>query len=210
MSHIIVFGDSIPWGAWDTDGGWVERLKSEMACRHIANPNSWILVYNASISGNRTSDILKRFECEIRPRIKEDRKAVVIFAIGGNDAVWLKREKRHWTEPKHFEKNVKQLIKLARKYTNNVVFVGPCPANEKKSTPISWDKNKSYWNDDIKDYNNVLKSVCRRENVQFVEIFGRMEKNKEWFEDGVHPNNKAHKKIFLIVKDFLDKKRLLR
>lgn len=25
--RILVFGDSIVYGAWDTEGGWAERLK---------------------------------------------------------------------------------------------------------------------------------------------------------------------------------------
>jgi hypothetical protein len=55
MVNIIVFRDSIAWGACDYEkGGRVDRLKIKL------NPKDKD-VYNCSISGNNTADVLKRF-----------------------------------------------------------------------------------------------------------------------------------------------------
>ena len=48
MAVICVFGDSVAWGAYDTDaGGWVNRL-----WLHCADNAREIDVYNLSIAGS--------------------------------------------------------------------------------------------------------------------------------------------------------------
>ncbi|MCK5416236.1 hypothetical protein KAI92_02295 [Candidatus Parcubacteria bacterium] len=52
MKKILVFGDSIAWGAFDCDyGGWVERLKIKYLKTY---KKEGLGVYNLSISSNNT------------------------------------------------------------------------------------------------------------------------------------------------------------
>lgn len=60
---ICIFGDSITWGASDSEkGGWVERLKIYFGEKYDIN------VYNLGISGDATEDLLVRIEKELRSR----------------------------------------------------------------------------------------------------------------------------------------------
>ena len=75
MQTICVFGDSIAWGASDSEkGGWVERLKIYMGEHRSGN------VYNLGVSGDTTNDLLERFEQEAKARESD----VIIFAVGTN------------------------------------------------------------------------------------------------------------------------------
>ena len=48
--NILVFGDSIAYGKWDEQGGWVQRLRKYIDKKYnlIDEPKSW-LVYNLGI-----------------------------------------------------------------------------------------------------------------------------------------------------------------
>ena len=57
--EIIVFGDSIAYGAWDKEGGWVQRLRKILDVKTLSNPDQFYLVYNLSIDGADTELLLK-------------------------------------------------------------------------------------------------------------------------------------------------------
>ncbi|MFQ6056666.1 MAG: SGNH/GDSL hydrolase family protein [Methanosarcinales archaeon] len=76
---------------------------------------------------------------------------------------------------------------------------------------MPWATNISYKNESIQKYNEIIKSVCKENNVYFVEIFDQMMKlsYKKLLEDGLHPNSDGHQKIFEIIKDFLIKNKII-
>ncbi|MCX6743407.1 MAG: GDSL-type esterase/lipase family protein, partial [Candidatus Parcubacteria bacterium] len=86
MHRILIFGDSITYGAWDKEGGWVARLRKFVDEKIFADPNYYNIILNLGISGNNSTDILRRFEFELQQRIKEEGEIVIIFAFGTNDA----------------------------------------------------------------------------------------------------------------------------
>lgn len=203
----IIFGDSISYGAWDKEGGWVERLREKLDEKFFSNPKSWNLIYNVGISGDTTEDILERFEFETKQRIKEDSEVTFIFAIGANDSEFL-HDKKDFKVPKNkFRKNIKKIIELARKYSDKIVFVGFTPAEDTKTDPIEWNKNISYINKYIKEYNDEIKSVCKENNVDFIKIFEDWMKKdyKKLLHEGIHPNSEGHKLIYEKVEKFLRK-----
>lgn len=110
-----------------------------------------------------------------------------------------------------FENNIKKLARLAEEYTNKIIFVGIAPVDNKKTNPIPWDKQKCYNNQYIRQYNEMLRSICTYNNIHFIEIFDKFMKTNynRLLDDGLHPNTKGHKKIFLIVKDFLIKNKII-
>lgn len=199
---IVVFGDSITYGCWDYDqGGWVNRLRT------FLDKKIYSRVYNLGISGEKTTDLLERFESECKMRLSEDIEelSIIIIAIGINDSQFIHDKNDNRTPLEEFKENIKKLIEISKNFKSKTVFVGLTLVDESKTTPIPWDKNKSYKNGYIQKYNETIKSVCKESGIYFVEIFEKMIKlnYKKMLEDGLHPNSNGHKVIFEAVRDFL-------
>ena len=193
---ICVFGDSIGWGAWDLEkGGWINRLWLQVSNNKDRDYGAEI--YNLSISGGTTETILARFESESKIRNAD----AIIFQTGTNDASYKNRPSDYLVQPEKFRKNINEIIKRARKITNNLIFVGIKNCDESKTMPVSWI-SRYYSNDSIGKYNEIMKEICLKNKILFLDI-GLL--NNEDFDDGVHPNTKGHKKIYNKVKDFLTK-----
>ncbi len=191
MTVLCVFGASTTWGAWDKEkGGWVNRL------RLFLEKNDYdIDVYNMGVSGDNTNDLLERFEVECKARIP----TTIMFSLGDNDSA--KGSKVH-VPIDQFEENLNKLIKLSKKFTNKIIFVGTKGVDESRTNPVSWDSSVSYKLKNLEEYDKIVQKICIKNSIPYVSI-PRL-KNED-FEDGVHPNEKGHEKIFLKVKDFLVK-----
>jgi len=202
---ILVFGDSDAYGAWDYEGGWAERLRKELNKKVIdTSQKFYCTLYNLSISGTTTESLLKRFEFEIKQRIDKNEKIIIIFAAGANDTI-KDRKGNIWTEPAKFTKNINKILALARKYSDDVVYVLPVPIDESRTNPVFWDADVNYRNARLKKYSEIIKSACAKNGVQFIDIFEKwiVADYKKLLEDGVHPNSEGHKLIFEEVKNFL-------
>lgn len=213
MSQILIFGDSIAYGAWDKEGGWSERLKTFSNKKSIgSNLEFYCAVYNLAIDGDFTESLLKRLDNEAKQRIQRihGQETIFVFAIGSNDSI-SNRKNIFWTAPKKFKKNLERIIKITQKYSSKIIFIGLTPADESKTNPVSWDNNVFYKNKDQKKYDEIIKSTCQKNKIHFIEIFNEFEKidYKKLLEDGLHPNSKGHKIIFEIVKDYLTKNKII-
>ncbi len=203
MARILVFGDSITYGAWDaTRGGWTDRLKVFCMESELENPELDYSVYNLGISGDNTNDLLERFKFETKQRIKKNDKIIIIIAIGINDSQFVHDKNNFRISPYKFKENIKNFIEFSRKFSLKTVFVGITPVDELKTDPIPWDFNKSYKNEYIKKYDEIIKGVCEEKKVYFINIFDEFNKAdyKKLLEDGLHPNSEGHQKIFEIVR----------
>mgnify|MGYP001572510727 FL=1 len=194
MKSICVFGDSTAWGAWDMEkGGWVNRLwlySAEKTDGHLG-------FHNLSISGGTTETILERFELEAKVRGADG----LIFQSGGNDSCLIGKDGPNKIPLDQFRKNLKEIIKKAKSITPNIIFIGFKNVDEAKTMPVSWE-DIYYINAEIKKYNEATETICRENNVPYLDIFGLLD--NEDIEDGVHPNSIGHEKIFAKVKDFLE------
>ena len=194
MAQILIFGDSITWGAKDImRGGWVERLRTHFMKRDSE-------VYNLGISDDTTEDLLERFESEARQRIY-GKENIFIFEIGTNDSAFLKSKKGNQINPEKFRQNIENLMKLAKKFSSKIIFVGLIPVDESKTNPAPWNIDFIYSNKYIEYYNDLIKMACKKNKIRFVELSGKLA-NAD-LEDGLHPNSRGHEKIFGIVRDFL-------
>ena len=204
--QIFVFGDSIVWGAWDTGGGWVTRLKRRFNEKAVAsNFNKYDEVINLGVSGNDTNNLTSRFENELTVRVDPEVSLGIVFAIGINDSQFINSENRYQVSLEQFTINLKKLIALARKYTDKIVFVGLPPVDE--ASPVQ--RETSYTNDSIKKYNLLIRNICQKEKLDFIEIFDEFIKTdiSQLIADGLHPNDKGHEIIAGIVEKYLyDKK----
>lgn len=212
MPQILVFGDSIAYGAWDSEGGWVEMLKKEISQKVVATSQQfYCTVYNLSIDGDVTGGVLERFENETKKRLLEE-ETIFIFAAGINDSCFIKGTEEFLTPLKNFKNNIQKLISIASKFSNKIIFLGLTPVDESKTNPyFASTTGKSYKNSFIKKYDVAIKAICAENKVGFVEIFEKFEKidYKNLLEDGLHPNSKGHEKIFEIVKDYLVKNKII-
>ena len=192
--NICVFGASITYGSGDTNGGWVQRIRKLLDEKNLSDPDAYFLVYNLGIGGNTTEDLLERFKFELEQRIDEDEKTVIIFSIGGNDSVYLIKEKHNRVPIDKFEKNINKLIFQTRKYTKDITFIGLTPADKKKTSPVPWDANIIYNNIYIERYNSKLKEICQKEKIRFINLYSKLIKMdyKKLLEDGLHPNSNGH------------------
>lgn len=194
MERIIcIFGDSTAWGAWDTEkGGWVERLWLDLA--RGSEGEDYFEVYNLSVSGGTSETLLNRFESEARNRNAN----ALIFQTAGNDS--SQNANGDFTVPiEKFRHNVEEIISRAKNITSDIIFMGGKDVNEKQSNPVPW-ADVYYKIENIKKYNAVIKEMCERSGVLYMEM---PELDESDFADGVHPNSQGHEKIFKHVKNFL-------
>lgn len=212
MTTILVFGDSIAYGAWDAEGGWVCRLRKYLDSKTLSGKgDSYYNTYNLGVSGDTTANLLARFDAETTARIDEGESQndlVVIFAIGINDP-GMQRAKAP-DSPEEFQRNIEKLSKKAKALTGNVLFIGSHPVDETKTHPVFWDREMHYDNESIQRDNKIIKRVCAKNDALFIDLskpFGSS--YKKLLEDGVHPNSEGHKLIYQTVRDFLIKKKLI-
>jgi acyl-CoA thioesterase-1 len=192
---ICIFGDSTAWGAWDFEkGGWVNRLWLDVGNRAGEN---YVEIYNCSISGGDSEGILKRFESEALAREAD----ALIFQTGGNDSAHRGDPSVHIVHRDKFRSNLEEIIRRAKEITQNIIFVDLKKCDESKTTPVSW-ANVYYTNQNLHMYNEIMKDVCDKNNILFLDIFDAL--NDGDLADGIHPNTLGHEKIFRKVKRFLE------
>ncbi len=211
MTNVLIFGASITWGAWDREGGWVQRLRKFVDEKNISDPNYDYKVYNLGISGDTTEDVLRRFENEAKERESAE-ETIIMFSIGVNDSQFVHDKKDMRVRLEKFEENIKKLIKLSKKYSSKIIFVGFSPIDQSKVDPIPWAKEKkSYRKNLVEMFDNKVKEICKEKNIYFIEVYDKVKKGYErLLIDGVHPNSGGHEKIFQIVKEFLVKNKIIK
>lgn len=186
--NIIVFGDSLAYGMSDAEfGGWVNRLKI-----YLDNYEEKVInIFNLSIPGEVTEETLRRFRTECDVRTDKNKKTIIVFAIGINDTQYVNEKCRVPTW--QFIRNIKALIYEAKKFASNILFIGLSKVDEAKVVPVFWDKNKSYLNKKIKQFDNLIEIVCCQEMILYLKIYDIISLND--LSDGLHFNERGHKKV---------------
>lgn len=155
-------------------------------------------LYNISISGDTSDDLIKRFpaECEAR------KPAVVVFAIGVNDSRYIDDEEHDDVSLDQYEQNLQELIDKASIYADNIYCVWLTPVIESKVMPLPWSTRKYYTNERIKRYDQKLQEVAEKNKVSYIDVFGLIDEN-DLSGDGIHPERSGHQKIYEKVKYIL-------
>lgn len=205
MPQILVFGDSEAHGSLDPEGGWVAQLNRYCETKALQQPNYYFPVYNQGISGDTSGDILQRFERETRARIAEEKETLFIFQDGGNDAMYLNKERKNQVAPEEFRVNVTKILAAAKKISKKVAWLSLEPIDEKRLDPIPWYQAGSYLNKYNSQYNEILREECRKAGVAFLDLATSIPPDfaQRYTVDGVHPNTAGHKMIWEVVKKFL-------
>lgn len=200
MYNILIFGDSI------AAGRRVEKIKSwpSLLAQFLdTKDKDFTFVHNLSIPSESTNEVIKRFSIEAEDRCKKvypNDHTSIVFAIGTNDTKCVDSRDNPVTRLEDFGKNIIFLIESANKHTNHVIFVGLTPVDEQKTMPID---DVYFLNKKIEKYNKTIKEACEKRGILFLDIA------KEWSsfdylnllsDDGIHPNEKGHQKIFERIK----------
>jgi len=199
--RIFIFGASIAWGAFDEQGWWrSERLKAT----YMTGWQKWWKhsVYNLSISGNTTQDLLKRFENELIPRCHSP-ESLIIFAVWANDSAYHQATWKSAVSLDDFSKNIDLLVDTAKRYVNTIVFLSILDADDTKTIPVSWDDNLCYSNQYIEKYNKAIRNVVENEWVHYLDICNILDVKLD-LDDGIHPNRSGHQKIYTKVKKYIN------
>ncbi len=189
----------------------MQRLRSYLDKKFLNNPDCYYPLFNLGVSGDTSKDLLERFQFETKNRLNEAQdknEVIIILSVGTNDSMLINKSKKNQTEIGNFANNLKELISLAKKYSNKIIFVGDMPVDEDKVDPIPWHDTASYRNEFVKAYHDMAEKVCEEQKVLFINLYSNfINKNyKNLLEDGCHPNNEGHKMIFEIVRDELKKR----
>lgn len=200
MVKILVFGDSIAWGAFDNEkGGWVERLKTHFLQNY---EEQGVGIYNFAVSSNDTRGVLKFLGSDIE-KINQIEKEdlILLFSIGSNDPRYIVEPNNVFITEKEFDENLQKIIELAQKYSNNIIFTGLMKVDDKLTQP--WNENEFWENKSIESYNKIISQKCAENKINFIPLFNII--NESDLSDGLHPNTKGHEKIYNHIKEKLQK-----
>jgi lysophospholipase L1-like esterase len=201
MHKIFIFGDSIAYGAWDPEGGWVERLRRWFFSTTRGDYNLGTFLYNLSIVGETTTDLLKRFTLEFEARQHGD---IILFAAGINDAQLVNG--RQVTTPAEVGANVQALIQRARACGSLLGWVGLTPVDEARTTPLPWMPDRAYRNATIAAFDTAIQQTAADEAIPYIDLFHAWTADRAYPQlllDGIHPNAAGHERICARVKAFL-------
>ncbi|MEK9179385.1 MAG: GDSL-type esterase/lipase family protein [Patescibacteria group bacterium] len=200
MNKILVFGDSIAYGKWDSEGGWVARLRKYVDEKFNIGKEGNVQVYNLGIPGEVMVRMAERVEREFTERIFPNEKNLVIIAAGINDSCtnnWMTLKQ---TPESEFKEAVVKIIRTVRNYSCDVCIVGLTPVDERLF------KNLLFNNKDVKKYDGYISEVCEEQKVSKIELYDELEKKgyKNMLLDSVHPKAAGHKMIANVVISYLE------
>lgn len=202
--RVLIFGDSITQGFWDSEGGWVSRIRKVYDAQKVDgsddNPPS---IFNLGVSADSSDDVLARLENETKARASE--KLALVFAIGVNDS--RTEADINFSTPEQYAQNLTAIIATARQFSDKILFVGLTPCVDTRTNPVSWGES-GYTNTRIDEFDRILREVCEQNQVEYVEIlqsFQKVQKQGELLPDGVHPNDQGHQLIAGLVLPVLQK-----
>lgn len=200
--RVLVFGDSITEGDYDTHGGWVARLIEDEFAKKQHNPEEDCDYFiNLGVDGNTSQDVINRFTSEVAARrLTPNARVAIIISIGTNDTLQYHGEAPA-VSVERYKENIKHLYFAAKEITSHIMFVGLTPV-EDEAFPDGLYRNDRIWK-----YEEALQSVTKEYNVPFVPIYDIFKQNmsvgNKLFVDGLHPNDIGHEIIYLRVKQAL-------
>lgn len=209
MADIFVFGDSIGVGAWDEQGGWVDRVKQNLMQRKLGNPeNSATELYNLSIDGDTSGDVSKRIYQELLSRRKpwSTNEDVVLVAIGTNDVYAVDTPDNFPYSPQDYVENLSTIFDSVNSLGLRIAFQSLDPVDEQRTMPCSW--GPYYWsNERVRIFNNSLKDFCEKRDIPFNDMFEKMlalDDFPSYMFDGAHPNTRGHLYMYQEIMPFID------
>lgn len=189
MKRVCVFGASITSGLNDfAEGGWCDLLKRDLIKKGI-------FIFNLGISGDDSSDLLKRFEPECASR----RPDGIILTIGGNDSQFFMDKNEFRIDIKETCNNFEKLIEIAKKHTNNIIIIGLTRIDEERINSVYIKRKRKYYkNENTERYDKAISDIAKKHDIKFIPIFDVLDEKD--LSDGLHPTSEGHRKLFVRIR----------
>jgi lysophospholipase L1-like esterase len=179
---VCITGDSISYGKGDSFGGWVKRLEYYLFDRYPGSS-----VGNYSLPGATSLGAYEMYDSGCGSQKPE----VSIIAVGINDAA-------RSMDKEVFKNNITRLYEKASVDSAKVAFVGLTSVDENKLNGLN------YRNESIASYDDELKTLSASLGADYISLRGLLTIT-DFSDDGMHPNDFGHEKIFLQVRDYIEK-----
>lgn len=204
--NILVFGNSITQGFYDTEcGGWVNRLfiYTMRQGGHV--------VFNLGVSGEDIVGIADRLEREVESRVgRRERDMCIMLAVGVNGSQVDIKTGEHRTEPDVYEEKLRYVVAYAQENERRIVLVGLAPIDGSNLDPIPWHDTHAYRVTEVEKYNALIEKVAQENHIPFVSLRGIFGDDPgAYTTDGIHPNAEGHKLIYEQVKKCLEQEHIL-
>lgn len=196
MSNICIFGDSIVQGVYgEYAPSWAEIIKMKF---HETDETH---VATSGISGEDSRGLLYRLE----PTLWTMRACwssgigCVVIAMGTNDAREIMDESTGEFRMKvgisEFERNIRELVAVARGYSDSVVLVGLLHADETKTTMRSQGTGlmRRYRESTLRTYDETLRHAAESTGCLYVPLADIVAPSD--LPDGLHPSAAAHERM---------------
>lgn len=191
--RVLAFGDSITYGAWDTEDGWVDRLKRDAHRQTVETDGEKKLqIINLGIGGDTGTKILKRMSADIAARYSASWEFFIMISFGTNDERTI--DGKADVPIELFESNAREIIKIAKQHSSKILFVEVPPIGQ----PIVMFKGQEYSDERLKDYESRLRTIVEEEGLPFLPIrpaFEQTDMSNLYAYDHIHPNDNGHKLI---------------
>lgn len=202
VMRILAFGDSITYGAWDSEAGWVERVKRYAHGRSLStNGQRKIQVLNLGIGGDTSTKLLKRMPSEIEARYSASWPFVFIISVGTNDERTINGQIE--TTPENYRSNLQEIVSMAKKHTEKILLLGLPPLGK----ALVEFKGQKYSDDKVKEYDDILKNVAIETNTSYFPLRSVFESSgigNLFVYDDLHPNDSGHELIAKQVIGYLE------
>ncbi|MFB6116846.1 MAG: SGNH/GDSL hydrolase family protein [Candidatus Nanosalina sp.] len=210
MPQIFCLGHSMTYGRWDTEGGWTQRLRRELDERSLENEDEEdFQVWNLGIPGEDSGQLLKRMGEELERRIYEPMQQVILIQVGANDIQYLRERDEVRVSEKEYRENLKKTIRKSREAADQVMLIGEPPITI--NGPIPWAEEKELSDNRMQRYRQIQKEVSEKHEIPFIDVRNLQteDKWKKMLEDGCHPDNRGHQKIYKAVEQELKDQSIL-
>lgn len=187
-TKLLVFGDSIAYGAWDSQGGWVARVKAASQTRWLQTRDEadQAFVYNLGVPGDTTDHLRRRLGPELAARTARDLCFTAgVLALGTND---LKRPLGGPPQVplERYRDNLQLLGLVLKDQCDAVAFLGipPVGAAAQERSPA-----------DVRAYEQVMAEVAESVRAVHIPLSGVLHVERDLGDDGVHPNDAGHEEL---------------
>ena len=192
---IVFFGDSVTdtckflHKEYKYGAGYVNMLKTEF---DVSYPDLNITIYNEGISGNKTEDLIARFDEDVKTKNPD----LIFLLIGIND-VWHLYDANIKPNVAEIMKRIDLILNKAHEIGSEIVLL----------TPFLFPTDE-YFKGLIPDFNELLKAMYQyieTNKVEFIDLFKIMQNSQSLAitKDSVHPTLYGHGIIAQAIINYL-------
>lgn len=214
MHQVFCFGASTVYGVGASKGSWSDKIKSQTLLAQYNTEadaaGEKIEVYNLGIPGEKSDQLLKRLEYEIKARraFHSNAERIAIISCGTNDSKAIGSSTDYVMSAEEFTALSREIISTAKKLVTHVIGLGITPVDDSKTAPMA-NGDTYFANTRIMQFERIYQDVCKNSGMRFIPLFDSASEegwqNGYLYRDGLHSNDDGHQWIFEKVWPELDR-----